>query len=171
MTDFGPCLNANGQLEIEGIRVVDLAKQYGTPLFVISENTIRYRVRRMQQAFKDHYPNEMIVCVGMKAQWGLAVRRVVVKEGGGGDAFGLGELTVAMMAGSDPGKIVLNGTNKSEETLSVGIDTGTLIQVDDQSELEKLERLSKEMGKVARVSLRIRLPLKAIEDAVYTDPR
>jgi predicted molibdopterin-dependent oxidoreductase YjgC len=45
----------------------DLAKEYGTPLFILSENTIRTRIRRMQKAFDDVYPNEMIVCVGMKA--------------------------------------------------------------------------------------------------------
>jgi diaminopimelate decarboxylase len=173
ITEFGPYLKVNEeeQLEIEGLSVVDLAEQYGTPLFVISENTIRARIRRMQKAFTDHYPNEMIICVGMKAQWGLAVRRVVVKEGAGGDAFGLGELTVAMMAGSDPRKIVLNGANKAEDALRAAIDTGILIQVDHEDELEKVEALAGELGKTARVSLRIRLPLNAIEEVVYVDPR
>ncbi len=173
MPEFGPYLKVNegGQLEIEGLSVVDLAQQYGTPLFVISENTIRTRIRRMQKAFTDHYPNEMIICVGMKAQWGLAVRRVVVKEGAGGDAFGLGELTVAMMAGSDPRKIVLNGANKAEDVLRAAIDTGILIQVDHENELEAVERLAGEMRQKARVSLRIRLPLNAIEEVVYVDPR
>ena len=172
-TDLGPYIKVNEDrlLEIEGRCVVDLAEEYGTPLFVISENTIRSRIRRMQKAFDDHYPNEMIVCVGMKAQWGLAVRRVVVKEGAGGDAFGLGELTVAMMAGSDPRKIVLNGVNKAEEALRAAIDTGVLIQVDHEDELETVVELAGDMGKTARVSLRIRLPLNAIEEAVYVDPR
>ncbi len=172
-TDFGPCVRVNerGLLEIEGRTVVELAREYGTPLFVISENTIRGRIRRMQKAFDDHYPNETIVCVGMKAQWGLAVRRVVAKEGAGGDAFGLGELTVAMMAGSDPSKIVLNGANKAEEALRAAIDTGVMIQVDHEDELAKVVELAGELGKTARVSLRIRLPLNAIEEAVYVDPR
>jgi len=173
MTQFGPYLTVNdaGRLEIEGLSVVDLAEEYGTPLFVISENTIRTRIRRMQKAFADHYPNEMIVCVGMKANWGLALRRVVVQEGAGGDAFGMGELTVAMLAGSDPRKIVLNGANKAEEALRGAIDMGVMIQVDHEDELEAVERLAGEMGKTARVALRIRLPLDAIEEAVYVDPR
>jgi diaminopimelate decarboxylase len=172
-TDFGPYLRVgdDGRLEVEGLSVVGLAKEYGTPLFLISENTIRSRIRRMQKAFADHYPGEMIVCVGMKANWGLAVRRVVVKEGAGGDAFGLGELTVAMLAGSDPRKIVLNGANKAEEALRAAIDMGILIQVDHEDELEAVGRLAREMGTVARVSLRIRLPLDAIEEVVYVDPR
>jgi diaminopimelate decarboxylase len=173
MTEFGPFLKVNDdqRLEIEGLDVVELAEQYGTPLFVISENTIRTRIRRMRKAFADHYPNEMIVCVGMKANWGLAVRRVVVQEGAGGDAFGLGELTVAMLAGSDPRKIVLNGANKAEEALSGAIDMGVMIQVDHEDELEAVERLAGEMGRTARVALRIRLPLDAIADVVYVDPR
>jgi diaminopimelate decarboxylase len=173
LNEMGPCLavNKSHQLEIEGHPVVDLAREYGTPLFVISENTIRARIRRMRKAFDDVYPSEIIVCVGMKANWGLAVRRVAVKEGAGGDAFGMGELTVAMMAGSDPRKIVLNGANKAEEALRAAIEMGILIQVDHEDELEAVERLAGELGMTARVSLRIRLPLDAIEEVVYVDPR
>ena len=72
---------------------------------------------------------------------------------------------------SDPRKIVLNGANKAEDALRGAIDVGVMIQVDHEDELEAVERLAGEMGKTARVALRIRLPLNAIEEVVYVDPR
>lgn len=136
MTTFHKHLttNAAGALEVEGIPVTKLVADYGSPLFVLSENAIRENFRRIHRAFAEVYPAEVIVCAGMKGNWGLAARRVIVDEGGGGDAFGLGELTVAMMAGSDPRKIVMNGANKSRETIEAAIDMGVLNQVDNIDE-------------------------------------
>jgi diaminopimelate decarboxylase len=116
-------------------------------------------------------PNEVIVCAGMKGNFGLATRKVIVEEGGGGDAFGIGELTVAMMAGSDPRKIVINGTNKQPDTLAAAIDTGVLIQADCLDELDDIERIATEMGATARLSLRVRLPLSTLANFIYKDPR
>ncbi|MFO1058324.1 MAG: hypothetical protein U1E53_15325 [Dongiaceae bacterium] len=173
MTEYGKHLKADAQnrLEIEGVPVSDLVAQYGSPLFVLSESTIRHNFRRLQDAFARAYPNEVIVCAGMKGNWGLAARRVIVEEGGGGDAFGLGELTVAMLAGSDPRKIVVNGANKSREVIEAAIDLGVLNQVDNAQELAEVGRIAARLGKTARISLRIRLPLKAIAEVTYVDNR
>ena len=163
--------NAKGELEVEGIPVTKLAAEYGSPLFILSENAIRANYRRIHSAFADVYPTEVIICAGMKGNWGLAARRVIVEEGGGGDAFGLGELTVAMLAGSDPRKIVMNGANKSRETIEAAIDMGVLNQVDNADELKLVGEVSAAMGKVARISLRIRLPLKSLAEVNYVDAR
>lgn len=173
MTTFHKHLksNAKGELEFEGVAVTDLAAQYGSPLFVLSENTIRENYRRIHRAFADVYPAEVIVCAGMKGNWGLAARRVIVEEGGGGDAFGLGELTVAMLAGSDPRKIVMNGANKSRETIEAAIDMGVLNQVDNADELALVGEVAAALGKTARISLRIRLPLKSLAEVNYVDAR
>lgn len=171
--EFGSHLRTDddGILRIEGLSTVELADQYGTPLFVLSENTIRENYRRIYNAFAEGYPNEVIVCVGMKGNRGLAARRVIVDEGGGGDAFGLGELTVALMAGSSPERIVMNGPNKSDETLVAAIDAGIMINVDNLDELDNVKRLAASLGKTARISVRIRLPLKAVQDVLFTDTR
>ncbi|MEI6535452.1 MAG: hypothetical protein WCN98_08945 [Verrucomicrobiaceae bacterium] len=173
MTTFTVYLKSNrkGVLEIEGIPVPELVKEYGSPLFVLSENTIRHNFRRIHRAFADVYPSEVIICAGMKGNAGLAARRVIVEEGGGGDAFGLGELTVAMMAGSDPRKIVMNGANKSRETIAAAIDAGVMNQVDNADELKLVGQVASEMRRKARISLRIRLPLAALEDIKYIDNR
>lgn len=173
MTTFHKHIKSNGSgaLEVEGITVTDLATEYGTPLFVLSENMIRENFRRIHRAFADVYPAEVIICAGMKGNWGLAARRVIVEEGGGGDAFGLGELTVAMLAGSDPRKIVMNGANKSRETIEAAIDMGVLNQVDNADELQLVEAVAGALGKTARISLRIRLPLKSLAEVNYVDAR
>lgn len=170
---FGPYLmaNADGQLVFDRVSLTDLAKQYGTPLFVLSENTLRHQIKKIHTAFTNHYGAEVIVCVGMKGNPGLAVRRVVVLSGGGGDAFGLGELTLAMLAGSDPRKIVMNGANKSRETIEAAIDMGVMNQVDNIDELQLTQQVAKHLGKKARVSLRLRLPLANLKDINYVDAR
>lgn len=173
MTTFHKHLksNADGLLEVEGIPVTSLVTSYGSPLFILSEHAIRENYRRIHRAFADVYPAEVIVCAGMKGNWGLAARRVIVEEGGGGDAFGLGELTVAMLAGSDPRNIVMNGANKSRETIEAAIDMGVLNQVDNIDELALVGEAAAAMGKTGRISLRIRLPLKSLAEVNYVDAR
>ena len=85
------------KLWIEDHPVEDLAERYGTPMFIMSENSIRQNYRKFHHTFQSRYPSDVLVCVGMKANWGLACRKIIVEEGGGGDAFGLGELYVAVI--------------------------------------------------------------------------
>jgi len=159
------------ELKVEGNSCVTLAQTYGTPLFVISENMIRHNYREFYNAFRSRYPKEVVVCVGMKANYGLAVRRIIAQEGGGGDAFGEGELYVALLAGSDPNKIVLNGPNKPNEVLKAAVQSGVHINVDNPDELERLNQIAANLSKVANISLRIRLPLDALKGKMFADPR
>jgi diaminopimelate decarboxylase len=164
-------IDDSGLLRIGGVKATDLARDYGTPLFVISERTIRENYRAIRDAFQNRYASEVIVCVGMKANWGLAARRVIVEEGGGGEAFGSGELYVALLAGTPPERIVLNGPNKSDETLIAAINARAMINVDNMSELSDIERVARSLDKVASVLLRIRLPLRALSGRRFIDPR
>jgi diaminopimelate decarboxylase len=164
-------IGSDGNLCIEGVRAIDLSQAYDTPLFVISENTIRDNYRAIRDAFQKRYSNEVMVCVGMKANWGLAVRRVIVDEGGGTEAFGSGELYVALLAGTPPDRIVINGPNKSEDTLIAAISAGAMINVDQVSELANVERIATKLNKFASVVLRIRLPLNLFSGRRFVDPR
>lgn len=163
--------NEHGVLTIEGVSSVELANEYGTPLFVISENAIRQNYRAFRDAFQTRYSNDVLVCAGMKANWGLAVRRVISEEGGGGDAFGLGELTVALLTGTPPERIVMNGPNKPEDVLRAAIESGIMINIDSLDELEYTQKVAEDVGKVATVALRIRLPLYGLVGRHYIDPR
>jgi diaminopimelate decarboxylase len=173
MSKFGThiAVDKDGILSVEGVSTIELVENFGTPLFVVSENTIRENYRAFKRAFQSRYPNDVVVCVGMKANWGLAVRRVIVEEGGGGDAFGLGELYVVLLAGTLPDKIVINGPNKPEVILRAAIEIGAMINVDDLDELEKVGRIAEVMEKPAKIAPRIRLPLKALSGKRYIDPR
>ena len=164
-------IDGDGLLSIEGIKAVDLARDYGTPLFVISENSLRDNYRAIRDAFQKYHSGDVLVCVGMKANWGLAVRRVIAEEGGGGEAFGSGELHVALLAGTLPSRIVVNGPNKSDDTLAAAIDAGALINVDHIDELADIDRIASKLDRLATVLLRIRLPLNALSGRRFVDPR
>lgn len=173
MTSFSPFLTIGSDhvLHFDGVSTIDLAQDYGTPLFVLSEGAIRHNFRKVKVAFANAYPADVLICVGMKANWGLAARRIIVQEGGGGDAFGLGELTVALLAGSDPETLVMNGPNKSKETLVAAITAGVTINVDNLDELAMVQNSASALGKKATVALRIRLPLETLVGRRYVDTR
>lgn len=164
-------VNPENELQIEGHSCVKLADTYETPLFVVSENTLRANYREFSNAFESRYSGKVVVCVGMKANYGLAVRKIIAQEGGGGDAFGLGELYVALLAGTDPRKIVMNGPNKADKVLAAAIQSGIQINVDSLDELERIKQVAAGLGKVADVSLRMRMPLRELEGKMYVDPR
>lgn len=158
-------------LVLDGASATHLAERYGTPLFVMLENTVRSNFRRFEAAFKSRYPAEVIVCVGMKAQYGLAERRVIVEEGGGADVFGQGELQAAVRMGTDPGKLVMNGPNKAEDAIRLAVEAGILINVDNGQELERVAGIASSLDREARVALRVRLPFDELDQTFYTDSR
>jgi diaminopimelate decarboxylase len=161
----------DGGLRIEGVSVDELAAEYGTPLFVYSEATLRRTFRRFAKAFADRYPAEVIVCAGLKANYNQAIRRVIVSEGGGGDVFGIGEMTAALAAGSDPRKVVMNGPCKPRDAIRQAIEAGILINLDSTSEVESVAGVARELGRVARISIRLRLGMDVLDGKYWVDPR
>jgi diaminopimelate decarboxylase len=151
-----------GVLWIEGRPAPELAQEFGTPLYVTSEAQIRANVRRLRDAFEARWPRVTLL-FATKSNANLAIRRVLVEEGVGGDCFGLGELTLSLEAGVAPDLLVLNGSNKAPAELSAAIEAGVTINVDDASELDTVARLAEELGRPAEVCLRV-LPF------TYADP-
>jgi diaminopimelate decarboxylase len=145
--------DGRGHLMVEELDVDDLARAYGTPLYVTSERQIRQNYRRFAAAFAGRYPRVTILFAN-KANSNLAVRRVLTQEGAGGDCFGRGELTVSLESGVPPEKLVLNGSNKSTEDLTAAIEVGATIHVDHPGELEEVDRLAAQLGREARIGLR-----------------
>jgi diaminopimelate decarboxylase len=169
ITDFLEITDS--QLVMEGHRLTDIAAEFGTPLFVTSENTIRKNVRTFYDAFRSRYPQEVVVCVGTKANYSLACRKIVVSEGGGADTFGLGELYVTMLAGTERSKVVINGSNKSREVLEAALSAGIIINVDAFDEFEELVDLAAAHDTVAKICPRMRMPLKELDGKYFVDPR
>ena len=163
--------NAQGHLEVEGVDVLDLVKEYGSPLFVTSANQLRHNVRRFKKAFEDNYPERIVICCGVKSNNGLAVRRIIAQEGAGGDTFGLGELYSALAAGTDPDNIVMNGSNKAEEVIEAAINAGITMNLDCIDELKKCMKIAERLGKKAIITFRMRIPLYELEGKKFVDPR
>jgi len=155
-------VDEDGLLWIEGRAAPELAEEYGTPLYVISEAQIRANVRRLRHAFEARWPRVTLL-FATKANANLAVRRVLVEEGVGGDCFGLGELTLSLRAGVAPELLVLNGSNKQPAELRAAIEAGVTINIDDRSELDVVAGLAEQLGRPADVCMRV-LPF------TYADP-
>ena len=155
-------VDEDGALWIEGRSAADLADEYGTPLYVTSEAQIRANVRRLREAFAARWPHVTLL-FATKANANLAIRRLLLEEGVGGDCFGLGELALSLQAGVPPELLVLNGSNKQPAELRAAVEAGVTINIDDPSELDLVARLAEQLGRPADVCLRV-LPFS------YADP-
>ena len=138
-----------------GCDVSELASEYGTPLYIISEENIRERCREMKSEFLDRYENTKAVYASKACQI-LEVLRIIASEGIGLDVVSGGELYAALKAGYDPSKIEFHGNTKSERELKEALNAGVgTIVVDNLSELALLDRMSGEAGIVSSVLLRV----------------
>ena len=160
-------VEAEGSLRIEGRTAEELAEEFGTPLYVTSEALIRDNVRRLRSAFESRWPHVTLL-YATKANANLAIRRVLVEEGVGGDCFGPGELALSLQAGVPGDRLVLNGSNKQEPELSAAIAAGATINVDDRSELASIVRCAEELGRPVDICLRV-LPF-SYAGALELDP-
>jgi diaminopimelate decarboxylase len=103
----------DGVLFVDGCSVEELAARHGTPFHVVSEAALRARARRIRRAFAAAWPEgEVVLLPAVKANYVIAVQRVLAQEGCGADVFGAPELEVAIRAGTDPDRISLNGPSK-----------------------------------------------------------
>lgn len=141
-------------LFIGGCSTTELAKKYGTPLYVIDEQTIRTMCREYKEAFSK-YPN-MEILFASKALATSAIYKIISQEGLGIDVVSGGELFTAYKAGFDTSKILFNGNNKQEWELESAIDVGIgMISVDNFYEIELLNKIAEKRNKVVNILLRI----------------
>jgi diaminopimelate decarboxylase len=155
------CLSTrDGRLFVEGCNTLDLLREFGSPLFVLSENQIRRNVRRFQEAFQAGWTcGPVKVLPAAKANWIPAVQRILAQEGCGCDVYSPGELSVALDAGFDPRFISVNGVPKDEEHIYRSVREGVRITIDSVEELDVIERAANALGRVAKVRLRLKPPL------------
>lgn len=136
----GSTLDDGGQLTVGGCGLRDLADQFGTPLYVIDERSLRERARRVRAGLSQRWPNSRVLFAS-KAFPCAAVLHLVAGEGLGLDVAGGGELAVALAAGADPATIVLHGNAKTEAELQMALEAGVgTIVVDNHDDIDRLER-------------------------------
>lgn len=146
-----------GELLIEDVPVAQLAAQYGSPLFLISESALRHRARQIRAAFRQAWPaGDVVVMPSVKANSVIALQRILAQEGLGSDLVHAGELEVAVRAGIDPALISLNGTGKDLATIQRAVEIGGRVTIDDVREIELAQRAAQAAGKRANVRFRLR---------------
>lgn len=154
-------INYKQHLEIGGCDTVELAKQYGTPLYVMDEELIRENCRRYLRALKKYYPRGKIIYAG-KALLVKAVVNLMEEEGLGLDVVSGGELYTALKAGFPSERIYFHGNNKSRRELEEALEAGIgRIVVDSMSELKELAELSREYRQKTPILIRVKPGIEA----------
>jgi diaminopimelate decarboxylase len=156
-------IGPNGNLWVEDCDVQELASRFGTPLFIISESQLRHTYRQFRDAFRRHYPNVEILFAN-KSNNGIAIRHIMNQEGAGGDCFGVNEMYLALLAGTNPKSLVLNGSNKQPEELEMAIQNGLCINIDAMDELEQIDAISRRLGVNVDIGIRLKLDLESLRD-------
>lgn len=147
----------DGVLTIAGESVADLAAEFGTPTYVVDEDDFRSRARSFKEAFPDaavYYAGKAFLCV--------ATARWVAEEGLNLDVCTGGELAVALRAEFPPARIGLHGNNKSVAELRRAVEVGVgRIIIDSLEEIDRLSTIATEMGRTARVMVRVTAGVEA----------
>ncbi|BAX93809.1 diaminopimelate decarboxylase [Mycobacterium shigaense] len=147
-----------GVTSIAGVSVTDLARDYGTPLFVVDEEDFRFRCREIATAFGGgrnvHYAAKAFLC--------SEVARWIDEEGLSLDVCTGGELAVALHADFPPERITFHGNNKSVAELTAAVKAGVShIVLDSTTEIERLETIAGEAGVVQDVFVRLTVGVEA----------
>ncbi len=150
-------VNEKGHLTIGGIDTLDLAKKYGTPLYVMDEDLIRENCEKFKKSIDDYYEKNGLVCYASKAFSCKEIYRIMKDEGLGVDVVSLGEMYTAVSAGFASEKIYLHGNNKTIEELKFAVEhkIGRIV-VDNLNELELLNCIAKDMRSKVDVLIRVK---------------
>ncbi len=153
--EIGGFLESRGNsLFIDGIEASALADEYGTPLFVFSENRIAENLSVLKRVQWESGP-KIKICYASKANSNISILRSVLAAGADIEVNSGGELFKALRAGFEPSQIIFNGTSKDEREIGEAIEAGIYsIQADSMSELEQIDKIASSKGKRANVSLR-----------------
>ena len=155
----------DGHLYIEDCDAAELAREFGTPLFVVSERKLAENYHTYHDAFASRWPEGRVRVMGaIKANPVTAIRRVLTREGCGCDTFGMGELEVALRGGVPPEDIAVNGSIKSREVIRRAIELGIHVILDSPRELDYCEQEAQKLGKKADVILRLKPYLDDLGD-------
>ncbi|WNO09000.1 diaminopimelate decarboxylase [Teredinibacter sp. KSP-S5-2] len=143
----------NNELHAEQCSLNELANTYGTPLYVYSRAAFERHFNDYAQALGDH-PGK--ICYAVKANSNIAVLQVLAKLGAGFDIVSQGELQRVLKAGGDPGKVIFSGVGKTVTEMRFALEAGIdCFNVESDAELDVLSKVAGELGKTARISIRV----------------
>jgi diaminopimelate decarboxylase len=154
LAPLSSALDGEGQLQVGGCTLSELARTYGTPLYVLDEATLRASCRAYREALQRHYPGPSLALYASKANSSLAITALVAEEGLGLDAVSAGELLTALGGGMPAERIVLHGNNKSAEELALAAAHGVTVVLDNWRDIELLSQLAPSLSEPVRLMLR-----------------
>ena len=143
----------NSELHAENISITELAKEYGTPLYIYSAATLRRHFEAFDSAFTglDH-----MTCYSVKANSNLSVLKLLAEMGAGMDIVSGGELYRALKAGVPANKIVFSGVGKKAYEIAEALKADILMfNVESVGEMHRINEVAESMNKIARISFRI----------------
>ena len=143
----------DGELFAEGVGLSAIAERYGPPTYVYSRAHIEAQYRSYADALQG---TEHLVCFAVKANSNLGVLNVLARLGAGFDIVSGGELERVLAAGGRADRVVFSGVGKTRDDMRRALEVGVhCFNVESTDELERLQVVAAEMGKVAPVSLRV----------------
>jgi diaminopimelate decarboxylase len=163
MNKFGHGTKKNFKDHIDGVAVEELVAEYGSPLYVMSENKLRENVNRLQRAFETRYPN-VIYSWSYKTNYLGAVCNTLHQEGAWAEVVSAFEYEKARSNGVPAEKILFNGPNKGKAILKRVVEEGGRIHIDNLGELYRLETIAADAGKEIDVTIRLNF------DTGFTEP-
>ena len=144
---------AGNVLSCEGVDLRELAKEFGTPLYVYTERGFRDRFRELDSALAGM---EHLICYSVKTNNNLSLIRIMGEMGSGVDVVSGGELFRALKAGIPAERIVFAGVGKTAEEIAYAIDSGILMfNCESFQEIEEIDRISREKGRVTDIAVRV----------------
>lgn len=143
----------DNRLQLEGHALDDLARRFGTPLYVYSRNAMREQVRSYQRALAGRHH---LLCYAMKANASLAVLQTFAETGCGFDIVSGGELQRVLAAGGQADQVVFSGVGKTRDEMRLALEAGVrCFNVESEAELLTLSEVARGLGRRAPVSLRV----------------
>jgi len=147
----------NGVLFLEECALTDVADRFGTPLHVVSQDRLRLRAREFVREFGAAWSEGPVqVLASLKANYSLALRRLLTLEGIGCDTFGASELRAALACGVPPALVSVNGSSKSAGLVREAIAAGAHLTLDSRREAELVVEAAAELATPATVRVRLR---------------
>jgi diaminopimelate decarboxylase len=149
-------LNARPKTHIDGVAVKELISNHGSPLFVISEKTIRSNYKKAKKAFTMRYPKVQFAW-SYKTNYLDAVCSIYHQEGSWAEVVSGFEYDKAIQNGVNGKKIIFNGPDKTVDDLTKAITNDSLIHIDHLDELYTITELSEKLSKRPRVAIRVNM--------------
>ena len=143
----------NKNLSIEKVKVQDIAKKFGTPIYCYSHKQLKENVNSFKKNFKSFSP---LICFAIKSNTNVDIIKEIRKLGLGADVVSMGELMMALKAGISPKKIVFSGVGKTSSEISYAIEKKILlINAESKSEIIEIERIAKIKNRIINIGIRL----------------